>query len=82
MAYKYIHFVVVEEKPKTKVWSCRNNHSATELGRVAYYGPWRQYCFLPSEFEMLVFSAGCLDDISDFVKRLNDERKKAKEGGA
>lgn len=32
--YKYIHFIKIAEKPKTSIWSCRNNKSGTELGQA------------------------------------------------
>ena len=33
--YQFIHFV----KPKTSVWSCRNNRSEDVLGIIEWYGP-------------------------------------------
>jgi len=64
--YKYIHFDLVAQKRKTSVWSCRNNASGEEIGRVQWYGPWRQYCFYPAWDS--VFSMGCLDDIRNFIE--------------
>lgn len=62
---KYIHFVLTAQKPKTSVWSCRNNRSGEELGVIKWYGPWRQYCYFPTV--QAVYSAGCLDDIARFL---------------
>ena len=66
--YQYIHFVEVEKKAKTSVWSCRNNRTGGELGRVEWYGPWRQYCFFPEP--TTVFNVTCLKDIIDFLRQL------------
>jgi hypothetical protein len=66
--YQYLHFVKIQEKPKTSVWSCQTR-SGDELGKVEWYGPWRQYCYFPTQ--QAVYSSGCMDDISDFLKHLN-----------
>jgi len=76
--YRYIHFVEIEKKPKTSVWSCRNNRTGGELGRVEWYGPWRQYCYSPtgsSAASQVVYSEGCLADIVAFLKQLSYARK-------
>lgn len=74
--YKYIHFEILEEKPKTKVWACLNNRTGNELGIVKYYPAWRQYCYYPAS--LTVFNSGCLIDITNFIDQLNEERKKNK----
>jgi hypothetical protein len=66
--YRYIHFVKVADKPKTSVWSCRNNSNDDELGEVRWYPAWRQYCFFPTQ--PAVYSVGCLVDINDFITHL------------
>jgi hypothetical protein len=66
--YEYVHFVHIEDKPKTSVWSCRMNRTDNELGQVKWYSPWRQYCYFPTV--QAVYSAGCLKDIEDFIKKL------------
>ena len=68
MKYKYIHFVEVEKKPKTLVYSCRNNKSDTELGVIKWHSPWRQYCYFPSC--PAVYSVGCLEDINNFMSKI------------
>lgn len=69
-SYKFIHFVEIEKKAKTSVWSCRNNRSNEELGTVYWYGAWRQYCFSPNIQMNIVYSKGCMDDIGHFISRL------------
>lgn len=66
--YKYIHFIKKENKPKTSVWSCRNNTSTAELGEVKWYPAWRQYCYFPTV--QAVYSVGCLEDINTFIEAL------------
>ena len=66
--FEYIYFEMIEEKPKTKVWSCKNNRSETELGVVKWYPAWRQYCYFPTV--QAVYSKGCLNDIENFIKQL------------
>lgn len=63
--YKFIHFVKEEDKPKTSVWSCRNNTTYNELGIVKWYPGWGQYCYFPTG--PAVYSAGCLEDINSFI---------------
>jgi len=72
MRYEYICFVEVERKPKTAVWSCRNNKSGREIGQVRWDAPWRQYCFFLTAAS--VYSAGCLEDIREFLRAAGDGR--------
>ena len=70
--FEYIHLVKIEDKPKTSVWSCRNNKSGDELGVIKWYPAWRQYCYFPTV--QAVYSTGCLKDIEEFVEQLEAER--------
>lgn len=70
--FRFIHFVLIPSAGKTGIWSCRNNRSGEELGRVQWYGAWRQYCYFPTE--PAVYSAGCLQDIDNFIKRIGGEK--------
>lgn len=63
--FQYIHFAKVQQKPKTSVWTCRNNTSGAQLGVVRWHGPWRQYCFFATT--PAVYSTGCLRDIQTFL---------------
>ena len=71
--YKYIYMKVVQKKAKTNVWNIFNNKSHDVLGGIAWYGPWRQYCFYAKEGA--VFNAGCLEDIQHFIEKIMAERK-------
>lgn len=70
--YKYISFIEIEQKPKTKVWRCVNNKSQHELGIVKWYSSWRQYCYFPTV--QAAYSKGCLDDINDFITTISAQR--------
>jgi len=69
---QYIYFKKIAEGSKTSIWECKNNKSSAVLGRVKWYGPWRQYCFFPEPFADLVFNKGCLEDICRFIKEMTD----------
>lgn len=66
--YKFIHFVKTADKAKTSVWSCRNNRSDAELGKIQWYPHWRQYCYSPKV--QAVYSVGCFEDIKNFIGQL------------
>lgn len=68
--YEFIQFFEVESKPKTKVYSCVNKKSGEELGRVQWFGSWRQYVYFPTV--RAVYSKGCLKDICDFIEQLKE----------
>ena len=71
---KYIYFELVDEKPKTQVWDVVNKRSETPLGRISWYGPWRQYVFEPEA--QTVYNDGCLNSISSFLGRLRRDRSR------
>ena len=68
---EYIEFVRMPYK--TEVWSVLTKRRGDWLGRILWYGQWRQYVFETEEG--CVFSKGCLDDIADFVAKLMRDRK-------
>lgn len=37
------------------------------LGDIAWYAPWRKWCFFPGKFAETVWSDGCLRDVLDFM---------------
>ena len=71
--YEFINFIKTKDKPKTSVWSCRNNRGGEELGIIEWYPAWRQYCYFPTV--QAVYSVGCLEDINAFIGQLEAERK-------
>lgn len=48
----------------------------TVLGEIKWYGPWRQFAFFPQP--NCLFEKTCLQDITDFLKKLMEDRKLAK----
>lgn len=61
------------------IWDCVNTRHGDKLGTVSWYQPWRQFVFEPANTyladALLVFSAGCLRDIQDFIEAANREYK-------
>lgn len=75
MESKCLSFIEVNPKPKTKVYEVRNKLSADLLGYVQWYAPWRKYCF-HVYVGSLVFYAGCLTEITNFMSELMQQRRK------
>jgi hypothetical protein len=75
--YKYLSFVEQEPKAKTKVFHVMNKINGDPLGSIKWHVPWRKYCYF-TYCPGLVFDAGCLADIQDFINRLMLERKEEK----
>lgn len=79
--YKYIRFEKDEKysnNHKTEKYYCVNNSGDYYLGFVKWYPQWRQYCFYIQKdwiISCAMFSSGCLDDISDFLKQINQDHK-------
>jgi hypothetical protein len=60
-------FIFFEDEPnpgrKTRVVLVRNRRSGEELGKVRWYGAWRQYCFYPAS--LTIFNITCMARIGD-----------------
>ena len=69
---KYMTFHLISQTQKTQKWAIFNNQSDYLLGEIAWYGPWRQYCFYPEAGS--VFNNGCLTTILGFIARLKANR--------
>ena len=70
---KYLCFEELEAKTKTKQFAVKNT-SGNIMGFVRWYAPWRRYCFF-IDYSSVVFDAGCLNEIKDFLDKLMLERK-------
>ena len=70
---KYIEFIQVPFKGKTQRYEIVSNTTGNVLGRISWYGAWRQYTFSPA-FET-IWNKDCLKDVQDFLKQLMYERK-------
>lgn len=79
--YKYIEFVEEHVGGKTRKFFCRNHETGAYIGEIAWAGNWRKYVFFTANGVM--FDSGCLDDISDFLKKLmsdwREKKQKAKQ---
>lgn len=77
----HLRFEVIEEKPKTKVFSVISTYDeqrgvSDSLGRIHWYGRWRQYIFEPETLFQTIWSDDCLKELYEFLKKLKDDRKK------
>jgi hypothetical protein len=71
---KYFTIAHVMKHPKTDEYLVENNGSI--LGNIKWHGAWRQYCFFPRG--NTVFSAGCMQELKQFIEQLMEERKYAR----
>ena len=69
----YIEFKIIERKPRTFVYSVRNVKHGEELGRVFWYGAWRQYVF--ESMQGAVWSCECLKKVADFLTSINKNHR-------
>ena len=65
---------MVEQKPKTKVYSIVSTFDHSELGKVLWYGKWRQYTFEPTINGRTVWSFDCLKELIGFIEYLKKQR--------
>ncbi len=71
---KYITFDLVGSTGKTDVINILSISSQFILGQIRWYGPWRQYCFMPSGNS--VFNRTCMSEIIAKINELMDERRR------
>lgn len=62
---------------KTDIYHVVTKDGNALLGQISWYGPWRQYAFMPNS--NTVFERQCMLDIVRFIHRLMAERKEKKE---
>jgi len=71
---KYLEFEeIIFPKNKTKIFTVISKSRRDCLGRIKWYGPWRQYCFFPTE--ETVWNFECLKDVRRVIQKLMIERK-------
>jgi hypothetical protein len=71
---KFLFFVDLNFKTKTKGFEVISKLSSDVLGFVKWYAPWRKYCFFTAGPDF-VFDSRCLADIQNFISGLMAERK-------
>lgn len=81
MQSEYLEFVEEPTPPdrKTGIWQVCSRSSGAILGRIKWYGAWRQFCFFPEP--LTIFNTGCMDDISEFIAERMEARRLARSGG-
>lgn len=72
--YRFIKFVELEPKPKTRHWKMCNKRSGDQLGEVLWYPQWRRYCYCPTCQAWM--SEECLLDIVHFLKQADEWQEK------
>lgn len=70
---EYVKFHDMPFKGKTKRFMIESVNGGCHLGYIRFYPQWRIYTFQPNA--NTIFDSKCLDQINDFVKLLNEERK-------
>lgn len=77
MIASYPHFTIREEfQPEGKTSKYRlvsHSRGTIYLGIIAWYVPWRQFCFFPEPDT--VWSDGCLADVQSFLEDLKLKAK-------
>jgi hypothetical protein len=68
---KYLNFKEIGDTGKTKLIVVENTFGV-KLGLIRWYGPWRKYCFIPSDGT--TYDTSCLNDIIVFINELMDKR--------
>jgi hypothetical protein len=69
---KFLNFTLLPSKGKTKLIGVGNN-SGGKLAYIKWHPGWRRYAFFP--FAMTLFDVACLNEISQFITELMEERK-------
>jgi len=65
---KYIYF-----EKKEKHIEIKNKKTKSLLGYIYYYNQWRQYIFTQADGG-IIFSQDCLQDIVEYIKKLEEEK--------
>lgn len=72
---EHLEIKIIEEKPKTKVYSVSSKFDGTLLGKIYWLGRWRQYVFQPVIEMETVWSDECLLELYGFLYKLKEDRK-------
>lgn len=58
---------------KTRTVEIVSARSGNLLGRIAWYGPWRQYAFYPEA--QTIWNTGCMDTVQSYIAVLMEDRR-------
>lgn len=76
--FLYIELVGTSPSQKTNCYRVFNKDNLEEsIGEIKWFGRWRQYCFFP--FSDTVFEKTCLQDLSQYLRELNESHHAKKE---
>jgi len=74
---QFAYFVVTQlplaPRRKTHAYLIHSRSSGLLLGRIDWFGSWRQYCFWPEPGTL--WSDGCLADVQAVLSRLQPKRR-------
>lgn len=73
MSKSFLTFKEVPAPGKTKIFEVVNGQV---LGKIKWWAAWRRYTFQP--LANTVWDVNCLIEINNFITRLMEDRKKAK----
>jgi hypothetical protein len=76
MEYKYIIIKLVSIGDRTNKYQVVSKNNNILLGDIKWYGPWRKYCFFPSNDT--IFETQCLSDIIHSLNRIQIDYKERK----
>jgi len=72
---KWMYFSLYENTGKTLKYNVyTKDETPIKLGEIRWFGRWRQYAFYPEP--QTVFEKQCMQDITNFLLNLMQERKK------
>jgi hypothetical protein len=68
-------FLETSASGKTDIWAIHAVADGTPLGRVCWYGSWRQYVFFPADHTL--WNPDCLNEVSRFVVKCTVDHRVA-----
>jgi hypothetical protein len=75
-AAKWLYFVELDLKGKTRIWAVFSKSSGIALGLIQWHCCWRRYCFLPAQETL--FDVVCLRELADFCEEKTSDHWKTK----
>lgn len=63
---EYLSIREIGDTGKTKIWAVYSKHSGMRLGKIKWFGRWRQYGLFPSN--NTIWNSECLDFVNNFMR--------------
>jgi hypothetical protein len=70
---KYLRFVLIADTGKTLVYNVISVNQGSILGRLLWWGSWRQYVFEPAPYT--VWNKDCLRELAAYLDNLIAARR-------